>query len=92
MSKNIGYNIGTTNCGLRCTIKFHLGFKEHFLVFPLLVVFCNNLSFQKRLTQRYKIARFEQLPKTKKVQHFHFLKEKSFIQDALKEKIGFNKI
>ena len=27
VSKNLGYNIGTTNLGLRCTIKFHLGFK-----------------------------------------------------------------
>lgn len=53
MPKNLGYNIGTTNLGLRCTIKFHLGFKEQLLVFPLLTVFCNNLSLPKRLTQRY---------------------------------------
>ena len=51
--RNHGYNIGTTNLGLRCTIKFHLGFKERFRVFPLLVVFCNNFSIPKRLTLRY---------------------------------------
>ena len=87
MPKNLGYNIGATNLGLRCTIKFHLGFKEQLLVFPLLIVFCNNLSLPKRLTQRYKIARFEQLLKTKKVQHFGFLKERIFYSRCFERKI-----
>ena len=89
MPKNLGYNIGTTNLGLRCTIKFHLGFKEQFLIFPLLVVFCNNFCLPKRLT---KLSGLNNYQKLKKYNILVFWKKKFFIQDTLKEKIGFNKI